>query len=166
MKRRVKWINQRKNEKTYSQAWIGYSYRNKNGVPDFKREFSLKDFTKKEIDAIDTSLRFGGDISIATKGNVEFLDSLDIGGYWVAYCIAEQLGIINEISQFEEKYQHSILSMILDRVIQPLPHSKLSLWESLPSSSLARVVAPRGINIELHYIYISLEKSPITINII
>ena len=48
MKRRVKWITQRKNGKNYRQPWIGYSYRNKNGVSDFKREMSLKGFVKKE----------------------------------------------------------------------------------------------------------------------
>ena len=158
MKRRVKWIKQQKKGKSYSQPWIGYSYRNKNGVSDFKRELSLKGFNQKEVDAIDFVLRSGGDISTVTKGNVEFLDSLDIGGYWTAHCIAEDLGILKEISQFKEKDQHCILAMILDRIIQPLPHSKLSLWESLPGSPLERVVAPGGMNIALHDIYKSLEK--------
>jgi len=158
MKRRVKWITQRKNGKNYRQPWIGYSYRNKNGVSDFKREMSLKGFVKKEIDAIDFVLRSGGNINHATDGKVEFLDSVAIGGYWAAYCIAEKLGIIKEIFQFEEQHRNSIMAMILDRVIQPLPHSKLALWESLPNSPLERVVAPGGMNIELHDVYKSLEK--------
>ena len=158
MKRRVKWISQVKNGKTYKQPWIGYSYRNAKGVPDFKRELSLKSLSKTEVDAIDLVLRNGGNVQLATDNKVQFLDSIEIGGYWTAFCIAEKLGIIQQLSHFKDKYQKAILAMILDRVIQPLPHSKLALWESLPGSSLERVVAPEGMDIELNDIYKSLEK--------
>jgi len=154
MKRRVKWIRQSKNGKKYTQPWIGYSYRNKNGVSDFRREVSLKDLSKEEVDRIALALREEN----GATGSVRFLDSWDIGGYWAARCIAEKLGIIDELEHFDEKHRHSILSMMLDRVIQPLPHSKLSLWESLPGSPLERVVAPGGIDMKLHDIYKSLEK--------
>ena len=157
MKRRVKWISQSKNGKKYKQPWIGYSYRNKNGVSDFCREVSLKGLSQVEVDRIDFALRNGTAINDAT-GDVQFLDSLEFGGYWSAYCISEKLGIVDELSRFDEKHKFSILSMILDRIIQPLPHSKLSLWESLPGSSIERVVAPGGMHLELHDIYKSLEK--------
>ena len=99
MKRRVKWIRQSKNGKKYKQPWIGYSYRNKNGVSDFCREVSLKGLSKSEVDNIDLALRKGAGINDAT-GTVQFLDSLEIGGYWVAYCIAEKLGIVDELGRF------------------------------------------------------------------
>ena len=158
MKRRVKWIKQVKNGITYKQPWIGYSYRNSKGTPDFKREFSLKDFSKNEIDGIDLVLRNGGDLKSAINNKVQFLDSVEIGGYWAAFCIAEKLGIIKALSDFEDRHKQALLAMILDRVIQACPHSKLALWESLPGSALERVVAPEGMNIKLNDIYKSLEK--------
>lgn len=156
MRRVVKWIKQRKSGKTYSQPWIGYNYRNKNGTPDFCREVSLKDLPKEQVDMIDAVLRGGGDLS-GVAGGVEFLGSVGIGGFWTAYCIADELGVIEQIKCLEEVYQYPVLCMILDRVVQPLPHSKLSLWESLPGSALSRVVAPGGTEVELHDIYQSLE---------
>lgn len=156
MRRIVKWIKQKKNGKTYSQPWIGYNYRNKNGTPDFRREVSLKDLPKEQVDKIDAVLRGGGDLSGGPAG-VEFLGSVGIGGFWAAYCIADDLGIIKEITKLEERFHFPLLCMILDRVVQPLPHSKLALWESLPGSALARVVAPGGAEVQLHEVYQSLE---------
>ncbi|NOY75241.1 MAG: transposase [Kiritimatiellaeota bacterium] len=156
MKRRVKWIKQSKNGKIYTQPWIGYSYRNKNGVSDFRRETSLNTLSKQEVDDIDAALRHVGDAGAGTPA-VQFLDSQEIGAWWVARRVAEKLGIVDELAQFGEKHRNALLAMILDRVVQPLPHSKLSLWESLPDSPLERVVAPEGIHIELHDIHKSLE---------
>ena len=157
MKRRVKWIKQNKNGKTYKQPWIGYSYRNKNGVSDFRREVSLKSLSPDEVDTIALALREGGGL-VAAVESVRFLDSWDIGAFWTAFRIAEELGVTGQLERFDEKHGLAILSIILDRVVQPFPHSKLSLWESLPGSPLERVVAPEGIDIELHDVYKSLEK--------
>ena len=156
MRRIVKWIRQRKKGKVYRQPWIGYNYRNENGTPDFRREISLKDFPKDQVDKIDAVLRGGGGFSNGDT-DIQFLGAVGVGGFWVAYCIADELGIIREIGKLEEQYQFPTLCMILDRVVQPLPHSKLSLWESLPNSALARVVAPGGAEVKLHEIYKSLE---------
>lgn len=156
MRRIVKWIKQRKSGKTYSQPWIGYNYRNKNGTPDFRREVSLKDLPKEQVDMIDAVLRSGGNLS-EIAGGVEFLGSVGIGGFWTAYCIADDLGIIEQIGRLDDVYQYPVLCMVLDRVVQPLPHSKLSLWEYLPGSALERVAAPGGTEVELHDIYQSLE---------
>ncbi len=155
MRRIVKWIKQRKNGKTYRQPWIGYNYRNKNGTPDFRREISLKELSQEEINTIDAALRDGG--SDCAAAGVEFLGSVEIGAFWAAYCIAEELGIIRQIGRLEERFQFPVLCMILDRVVQPLPHSKLALWESLPGSALARVLAPQGCEVQLHEMYQSLE---------
>ena len=154
MRRIVKWIRQRKKGKTYSQPWIGYNYRNKNGTPDFRREVSLKEMSKEQVESIDDALR--GEGSSGGPTGVEFCGSVGIGGFWAAYRIAEELGIIEQVGRLEEKFHFPVLCMILDRVVQPLPHSKLSLWESLPGSALARVVAP-GAKVQLHEVYQSLE---------
>jgi len=155
MRRIVKWIRQRKKGKTYSQPWIGYNYRNKNGTPDFRREVSLKEMSKGQVEKIDAALR--GDGSSGEPTGVEFLGSVGIGGFWAAYRIADELGIIEQIGRLNEKFHFPVLCMILDRVVQPLPHSKLSLWESLPGSALARVVAPGGAKVQLYEVYQSLE---------
>jgi len=156
MKRVVKWIKQRKSGKVYKQPWIGYNYRNENGTPDFRREISLKTLDEEQVKMIDYVLRHGGELDDITA-EVEFLGAKSIGGFWAAFRIAEQLGIIEELTRFDEKHRFAIMSMILDRIIQPLPHSKQALWEYLPGSPLERIVAPEGMKIQHHDIYKSLE---------
>jgi hypothetical protein len=155
-KRRVKYYTRVKNGKIYRHPWIGYSYRNKNGTPDFKREVSLVGIDEQQVNAIEEALR-GRDETVASS-QFNFLGSQDIGASWTAYCIATELGIITELESFEEKHCVALTAMILDRVVTPLPHSKLGLWEMLPESGLERVVAPEGMNLGLHDFYSALEK--------
>jgi len=156
MKRRVKYYKREKNGTVYRQPWIGYSYRNGNGTPDFKREFSLAGWGEQQVEAIDHALRHGSAPESACR--VEFLDAVSIGAPWTAYRIAEDLGIVGHLDCFEEKHRLALLAMILDRVVQPLPHSKLALWEALPGSALERVVAPEGFVSKLHDFYGALEQ--------
>ena len=155
-KRRVKYYKRVKNGNVYRQPWIGYSYRNKNGTPDFKREVSLAGIDRQQVEAIAQALR-GGDKTIAAQ-QFDFLGGQSIGASWTAYCIATKLGIIDELEVLEDKHRMALTAMILDRVIAPLPHSKLGLWETLPESGFERVVAPEGMSAELHDFYSALEK--------
>jgi len=155
-KRRVKYYRRIKNGKVYQHPWIGYSCRNKNGTPDFKREVSLVAIDEQQVKAIAEALRGGDETIVSSQFN--FLGSQDIGASWTAYCIATELGIISELDFFEDKYRVALTAMILDRVVTPLPHSKLGLWEMLPESGLERVVAPEGMAPELHDFYVALEK--------
>jgi len=155
MKRRVKYYKRVKNGTVYRQPWVGHSYRNKNGTPDFKREFSLAGWDEQQVEAIDCALRHG--CAPEAPPQVEFLEATSIGAPWTAYRIAEDLGIIGQFDRFEEKHRLPLLAMLLDRVVQPLPHSKLALWETLPGSALERVVAPNGSVGKLHDFYVSLE---------
>ena len=155
-KRRVKYYRRIKNGKVYRHPWIGYSYRNKNGTPDFKREISLVGIDEQQVKAIEEALRGGDETVVSSQFN--FLGSQNIGAAWTAYCIANELGIITELDAFEDKHRVALTAMILDRVVMPLPHSKLGLWEMLPESGLERVVAPEGIQAELHDFYSALEK--------
>ncbi len=156
MKRRVKYYKRVKNGTVYRQPWVGYSYRNDNGTPDFKREFSLAGWEPPQVNAIDAALRHGAGPEAAPR--IEFLDALPIGAPWTAWRIAEGLGIVGQLSCIDEKYRLPLLAMILDRVVQPLPHSKLALWETLPGSALERVIAPQGSAGRLHDFYNALEK--------
>ena len=97
VKRRVKHYKRSKDGKVYSQPWIGYSYRNENGTPDFKREVSLAGFDEETVRRIDMSLRNG--ISPDTAGSVEFLKAQNISDSWAAYCIVDDLGIVRELEQ-------------------------------------------------------------------
>lgn len=156
MKRRVKYYRRVKNGTVYRQPWVGHSYRNDNGTPDFKREFSLAGWDEQQVKAIDYALRHGS--APETLTDVEFLDAVSIGAPWTAYRIAEDLGIVDQLGCLDEKHRLALLAMILDRVVQPLPHSKLALWETLPGSALERVIAPDGPVGKLHDFYDALEK--------
>ena len=155
-KRRVKYYKRIKNGKVYRHPWIGYSYRNKNGTPDFKREVSLVGIDDQQVKAIEWALRAGDEKVVL--GQFKFLGSQNIGAAWTAHCIGTDLGIFNELERFEAKHRSALTAMILDRVVSPLPHSKLGLWEYLPESGLERVVLPGGIQAELHDFYKALEK--------
>ena len=155
-KRRVKYYRRVKSGKVYQHPWIGYSYRNKNGTPDFKREVSLVGIDEQQVKAIERALR-GGDKTVVSS-QFNFLGGQAIGASWTAHCIATELGIINELESFEDKHRMALTAMILDRVVTPLPHSKLGLWETLPESGIERVVAPEGMQAELHDFYSALEK--------
>ena len=155
-KRRVKYYKRVKNGKVYRHPWIGYSCRNKNGTPDFKREVSLVGIDEQQVKAIEQALRRGDEAVISRQ--FKFLDAQYIGAPWTAHCIATELGIINELESFDDKHRMTLTAMILDRVVAPLPHSKLGLWEMLPESGIERVVAPEGMQAELHDFYGALEK--------
>jgi len=103
MKLKVKYYKRKKNGKVYKQAWIGYSYRRENSVPDFKREISLAGLDEKIIQGIDIVLRNNGDMS--NLQSVSFEKSVNIGSVWSAYCTAENLGIIDELNHLEEQYR-------------------------------------------------------------
>ena len=157
MKRKVKYFKRTKKGKTYRYPWIGYSYRNKNGTPDFKREINLSDLPADEVAAIDAALRCSGRVASGPE-EVEFLDSVSIGAEWTAWRIAEQLGIVAEMERLDGKYQQAAMCMILDRVVNPKPYSKSALFQALPGSGMERVVAPNGLEAKLHDFYVALEK--------
>jgi hypothetical protein len=157
MKRKVKYFKRTKQGKTYHYPWIGYSFRNKNGNPDFKREVNLSELPEDDVVAIDTALRCAARVTSGVE-EVEFLDSVSIGAEWTALRIAEQLGIVAELERLDEKYRQAVMCMILDRVVNPRPYSKSALFNALPGSGLERVLAPDGLEPKLHDFYVALEK--------
>ncbi len=157
MRRRVKYYKRSKAGKTYSQPWIGYSYRRENGTPDFKREISLAGLDAKVVEAIDLALRCEG--NLGTIGEVSFERGLNIGAAWSAWCVMEDMGIVDELAVFDKKHSSIIFAMILDRIISPRPHSKLGLWETLPGSALERIISPtEGMPKNLHDYYAALDN--------
>ena len=157
MKRKVKRFKRTKGGKTYYYYWIGHSFRNANGNPDFKREVNLSGLSEDEIASIDAALRYGSRGAHAVE-EVQFLDSTSIGAEWTAFRLAERLGIVKQLGCLDEKYRHAVLCMMLDRVINPKPYSKSALFEALPGSGLERVIAPEGLGLKQHDLYVALEK--------
>ena len=157
MRRKVKRFKRTKRGKTYYYPWIGYSFRNKNGNPDFKREVNLSALPEEEVAAIDAALRCAGRVASGPE-EVQFLDSVSIGAEWTALRIAEHLGIAAQLAHLDEKHRQALMCMVLDRVVNPKPYSKSALFNALPGSGLLRVVAPDGLKARLHDFYISLEK--------
>lgn len=156
MKRRVKYFKRKRGAKVYRHPWIGYSYRRDNGTPDFKREISLAGLEESEVRDIDAVLR--GERSEST-GKVVFEHAFPAGAAWAAHCVAENLGIVEQLERLAPKHSLPLVAMVLDRVVQARAHSKLGLWETLPGSALERVVAPEhGVPAKLHDYYAALEK--------
>lgn len=157
MRRKVKYFKRTKQGRTYRYPWIGYSFRNRNGNPDFKREVNLSGLSEEEVSAIDAALRCAGPTASGPE-QVAFLDSTSVGAEWTALRIAEQLGISAGLELLEEKYRQAVMCTVLDRVVNPRPYSKSALYRALPGSGLERVVAPDGLEPKLHDFYVGLEK--------
>jgi hypothetical protein len=157
MKLKVKNYKRKKNGKEYKQPWIGYSYRRENGTPDFRRLISLAGLEEEIVKGIDAVLRNGGPLD--EIGEVSFQHACSIGAAWSAYELAVQLGILKSLEVLDEKYRLPVQAMILDRVINARPHSKLALWETLSGTGLERILAPQsGISSNLHDYYKALEN--------
>ncbi len=157
MKRKVKYFKRQKQGKTYWYPWIGYSFRNKNGFSEFKREINLSRLQEEEVKVIDAVFRRGGGAAVNFE-EVAFQDSVSIGAEWTAFRIAEQLGIVEQLDGLDEKYRQAAMCMILDRVINPRPYSKSALCNALPGSGLERVVADGAMKPKQHDYYAALEK--------
>lgn len=139
-KRRVKWFKRQRDNKTYTYPYIGYDTRNENGNPVFVRETSLTGLPRETVETIDRALRGEGEASEAC-GPVRFLDSVAVGAAWSGLRIAEDLGVVAALEdQLQPPYVEAVLAMILDRVINPKPHSKRALAAAFPGSALARIM--------------------------
>jgi hypothetical protein len=154
-KRRVKWFKRRRKNKTYAYAYVGYDARNEKGTPVFVREASLTGLPQETVEAIDRALRGEGEAPVADAPAL-FIDSIDIGATWCGLRVAEDLGITAALARhLSPPFDQAIMAMILDRVINPKPHSKRALADSFSSSALARICPPAE-PIPLHQWYHAL----------
>jgi transposase len=157
MKLRVQKFKKMQNGKTYFYPWIGYSYRNERGTPTFKRMVSLANLPDKEVEAIKAVLSIEGEVTDNIL-KVSFLDALPIGAEFVAFRLAEELGITKALECLPEKDAKLISAMILNRVVEPFPMSKKALFENLPGSGLERILELETGNIKLEDMYFALDK--------
>jgi len=157
MKLRVQKFKKMQNGKTYFYPWIGYSYRNERGTPTFKRMVSLANLPDKEVEAIKAVLSIEGEVTDNIL-KVSFLDALPIGAEFVAFRLAEELGITKALECLPEKDAKLISAMILNRVVEPFPMSKKALFENLPGSGLERILELETENIKLEDMYFALDK--------
>ena len=157
MKLRVQKFKKMQNGKAYFYSWIGYSYRNEKKTPTFKRLVSLANLPDKEVEAIKAVLSIEGKITDNIL-KVSFLDALPIGAEFVAFRLAEELGITKALECLPVKDAKLISAMILNRVIEPFPMSKKALFENLSGSGLERILDLENENIKLDDMYSALDK--------
>jgi len=142
MKRRVKAFYKDKGSKTYVYHWIGYQTRNKNGTSYFEREVNISSLPDYEIERIDKALRANDSETICGE-LVKFSSGIDIGSHWAILRICENSGIYNELlDKLSPTHSTAVLAMIVDRVANPNPYSKLMLSKAYPKSGLARILEP------------------------
>lgn len=135
-------------DKIYQYPCLGYSYRNERGTPQFKIVQNLSKLPPEAVEAVEKSLNGEtevGDIAeiqsdMVPKMSVIYQGSLNIGATWTVLKIVENLGISEELNKVPDKYRKILLAMIIDRVINPKPYSKLELGKNYNSSALARII--------------------------
>ena len=163
MKLRVKFINRKHDNKVYRYPFLGHSYRDKKGTPQFKIVLNLSKIPEKAVKAMaaalaakDTELPIDNR-KLVIGDTFAYQGSIAIGDAWAALRIAEDTGITDQLRQHvPQKHYQLLLSMIIDRVINPKPWSKLALSESLPESGLARIIDYQ--EQPLHEFYFALES--------
>jgi len=145
-KRLVKWFRRERSGKVYRYAWIGYNQRNGNGTPTFVRETNISQLPPEQIEAIARTLKAGGKVDVPGSGaalavpasEVEFLGALAMGDVWTALAICEGLGIREALGEtLSDEERDAVTAMLVDRVVNPRPHSKRALCDSYPDSALA-----------------------------
>jgi hypothetical protein len=150
-KRQVKWFKRQRGEKVYRYAWIGHCKRNKNGTPIFVREANISHLSPEQIEAIAQALRNGGEAGVP-ESEVRFLDSLSMGDTWAVVGICEDLGIRAALDAvLAPDALDAVTAMIVDRVINPKPHSKRALCDSYPQSALCDLLQADPIPLEQWY---------------
>lgn len=163
MKPRVKYINRKHGGKVYKYPFLGYSYRDQKGTPQFNIIANLTKLPEDAVKSIAAALTRNNagqptdDSKLVIGDSLVYQGSLSIGDAWAALRIAENAGITDILSQnVPKKHCQLLISMIIDRVINPKPWSKLALKETLPESGLARIIDYQ--EQPLHEFYCALES--------
>lgn len=156
MKYRIQEFTSRQRGRVYKYQWFGYSYRDeKTRKPTFKCLVNLTGLPEEQLAVLRASL--AGDGGETPCGAVQFLGSTRIGPEAVGLHILETLGIDRELSCLPPQYVPLVKALILDRVLQPFPHSRKSLFENLPGSALARVCGVDCETLKLESMYYALD---------
>ncbi|NCA83894.1 MAG: hypothetical protein EOM72_14360, partial [Opitutae bacterium] len=159
-KRLVKWFRRERSGKVYRYAWIGYNQRNANGTPTFVRETNISQLPPEQIEAIARTLKAGGKVDVAVSGaelsvpaaEVEFLGALAMGDVWTALSLCEDLGIREALGEtLSAEECDAVTAMLVDRVVNPRPHSKRALCDSYPDSALADLLSSGPIPLRQWY---------------
>jgi transposase len=156
MKMRVAYIKRPFKDKVYSYPFLITSYRDKNGIARNKTVMKLSNLPEHAVSALDVALRSEEDVQMVPKKAIRFYDAIPLGDTWAVFRLAENLGIIEAFSQFPPEHRIATMAMIIDRVINPKPHSKRALSDAYGGSSLARIMNSPS-SPPLHEWYRSLE---------
>ena len=157
MKYRIQEFTSRQRGRVYRYQWFGYSYRDeKTRKPTFKCLVNLTGLPEDLLARLRSSLADGN--ADEPCGPVQFLGSMRLGPEAVGLHILETLGIDRELSvRLPPQDVALVKALVLDRVLQPFPHSRKSLFENLPGSPLARVCGVDCGTLKLASMYYALD---------
>lgn len=137
---RVMWIPRKHKHKTYRYPFIVSSYRNENGKARNKIHFKLHGLPDHVIEAIDQTLRGGGDLRTVLRSEIQFEQAKEIGASWAVVKIMEQLGVLKQLNRVDERYRPALVSMIVDRVTNDKPYSTRVLHSQFEDRSINRIL--------------------------
>jgi len=158
MKYRIQTFTSKQKGKTYTYQWFGYSYRDKvTHKPAFKCLVNLSALPQDVLEKLREQLADGKELEME-HGDVSFLGASKIGPEAVAMHLAEELGITDALSCMQGQDASLVMAMVLDRVIQPFPHSRKGLFENLPGSPLARVCGVDCDALKREHLYYALDR--------
>jgi len=161
MKYRIQEFTSKQRGKTYKYQWLGYSYRDpETHKPAFKCLVNLSGLPEEMLAKFRLLLNEGNagiPGSPEDAGKVQFLQSTQIGPEAVARHIAGTLGLDDVLEGMPGQASAIVMSLILDRVVQPFPHSRKSLFENLPGSALERVCGLDCSQLKLAHMYYALD---------
>jgi transposase len=137
MKVRISYARHRHKDKIYKYPLLVHSYRDEEGMPRNKTIANLSKLPPYALDALDKALKGGGEVSMFTGKDISYERSIPIGHVWALYQIASDIEMVKFLDCIGKERKIMVLSMIFDRVLSGMPHSKRALCDVFPESSLA-----------------------------
>jgi len=156
MKMRVAYIKRPYKDKVYSYPFLVTSYRDKNGIARNKTIMKLSSLPEHAVSVLDAALRSDEEVKMVHRKEIKFYDAIPFGDTWAIFRLAENLGIIEAVNHFPEEHCVAVISMIIDRVINPKPHSKRALSDTYKGSALSHIMDNPSTP-PLHEWYMALE---------
>jgi transposase len=137
MKLHITYARHKYKDKVYECPLLTHSFRDEKGVSRSKTIANLSKLPPYALSALDMALKGGEETSIFTGKDISYENSIPIGHVWVLYRIASDIGMIKLLDCIGKERKAMVLSMIFDRVLSDMPHSKRALCDTFLESSLA-----------------------------
>lgn len=157
MKYRIQKFTSKQKGKIYEYTWLGYSYRDEKNKPTFKCVANLSSLPPEVVASLTASLE--GAACYSGQAKTEFVTAMPVGAEAVCRHFADALGIVEALqTSLPDKNARLAAALVLDRVVEGLPHSRKGLFENYSGTGVARVCGLDGKKIKLQDMYYSLDK--------